>query len=89
MIFCSEGNLDAPLRKLTPIVEMSWLLTDIQLAELHDMFPMDECRSLNKIADIAKSLNIRLETVHTWWEHMRNTYVLEWDSGKSQRSCEN
>ena len=87
-MFCSEGNPDAPLRQLTPIAEMSWLLTDTQLAELHHKFPMGENRSLYKIADIARLLNIRLEIVYNWLEHMRNTYVLEWDSRKSQCSCE-
>ena len=87
--FGSEGNLDAPLKHLTPIAEMFWIITDTQLAELRNNFHKDVCISVQKQNDVARSLNIMPEIVPSWLEHMKNTYNPGWAFVKSRRSCEN
>ena len=49
---------------------MTWLLTDQQLAELHQKLDMDECSSMDKILDVVKEMNISAEIIQNWCEHI-------------------
>ena len=64
---------------------MTWLITDTQLAELHQKFHTDEFSSVDYILDVAKEMNISAEVVHNWFEHMSSTYMSQSNAMCRQR----
>ena len=82
--FCSKGGLESPPTQLTSNIKMTWLLTDAQLANLHQKFRINECSSEDFRVDIAREMNISAAIVHNWFEHMRSQPTVENSTMKRQ-----
>ena len=56
---------------------MTWLLTDQQLAKLHQKFDMDECSSMENRLNVIREMNISAEIIHNWCQHMVSKFLSE------------
>ena len=83
---CSKGLINTPAKLLTPITQMTWLLKETQLNQLHLTFKDKECTSLQYRANIAAEMNLCPEIVHKWYEH--NKLARTMTSRKRKAECE-
>ena len=71
-----EGGVNTPLKQLTPINELDWLLTETQLAKLHQEFKNNQSSSLEyRLLNLAEEMKIKHEVVQKWYEHNRDKSV--------------
>ena len=67
------GFLNYLPKVLSPVLQMKWLLQDVQIPILHELLARNKMMNPKSRVESSQKSNISAELVHTWYKHHQST----------------